>query len=154
VLTVLVVDDVNSWRQFVSSTLHAEPSFEVICEVSDGLKAVKMAKRLQPSVILLDIGLPGLNGIEGAAWIRRVAPASKILFLTEQLDSDPLDAALKLGAKGYLLKSDAAKDLVPAIHAVVRSKTFISCDSLPVHKVVRCLSVSWKTETALPALTF
>jgi chemotaxis response regulator CheB len=57
VLTVLVVDNVNSWRQFVSSTLHAEPSFEVICEVSDGLKAVKMAKRLQPSVILLDIGL-------------------------------------------------------------------------------------------------
>jgi two-component system nitrate/nitrite response regulator NarL len=125
-VSILVVDDIDSWRRFVTSTLGQEPSFEIICEVSDGVKAVQMAEQLQPTVVLLDIGLPRLNGIEAGKWIREVAPNAKIVFLSEQLDSDIIQAALKLGAGGYVLKSDAAKDLVAAIHAVVRGKKFVS----------------------------
>jgi two-component system nitrate/nitrite response regulator NarL len=123
---VLVVDDVEFWRTMVSSMLRAEPSFEIVCEISDGLEAVRAAANLQPTVVLLDIGLPGLNGLQAGGWIRRVAPDAKIIFVSLERDPDIVGAALRLGALGYVLKSDAAGDLVTAIHTAVRGEKFLS----------------------------
>ena len=125
-IRILLVDDVKSWRLSVSSMLRVEPSFEVVFETSDGLKAVQAAEKLQPAVVLLDIGLPGLNGIEAGGWIRRVAPSAKIVFVTMERDPDIVEAARKLGAWGYVLKSDAAQELVGAVHSVVRGEKFVS----------------------------
>jgi two-component system, NarL family, nitrate/nitrite response regulator NarL len=125
-IRVLVVDDVECWRCSISSTLSRVASFEIISEVSDGLKAVQQAETLKPAVVLLDIGLPGLNGIEAGGWIRKLVPACKIVFLTEQFDPDIVKAALNLRAEAYVLKSDIAKDLVNAIHVVAQGEKFVS----------------------------
>jgi DNA-binding NarL/FixJ family response regulator len=123
---VLVVDDIEGWRIWVCSLLGEEPTFEVVCAVSDGLKAVHMAEKLQPAVVLLDIGLPGLNGIEAGGWIHRVAPDAKLVFVSQQCDPDIARAALRLKGSAYVLKSDAGRELLAAIHSVVRGKTYIS----------------------------
>lgn len=125
VVRVLVVDDVDDWRRFVSSMLRAEP-FEIVGEASDGLMAVQLAEQMQPTVVLLDIGLPGLDGIKAGAGIRRVAPDAKIVFVSQEFDPDIIRAALQLGAWGYVLKSDAARELVKAINTVVGGKDFVS----------------------------
>ena len=122
---ILVVDDFALWREFVSSMLRSEPSFEIICEFVDGKQAVVMAGRLQPTVALLDIGLPKLSGIDAAFTIRKIAPNTRIVFLSDQRDPDVVQAALQV-ADGYVLKSDAATDLVPAIRSVVKGDPFIS----------------------------
>jgi DNA-binding NarL/FixJ family response regulator len=125
-IRVLVVDDAECWRLFVSSMLRAEPSFEVVFEASDGLQAVQAAQDLQPTIVLLDIGLPGLNGIQAGEWIRTVAPDTKIVFLSQETDADIVRATLELGALGYVLKFDAARELIAAIHSVVRGERFVS----------------------------
>ena len=125
-VSILVVDDVECWRLFVSSMLRAEPTFEVVFEASDGLKAVQAAETLQPTVVLLDIGLPELNGIQAGGWIRRVAPSAKIVFVSMERDPDIVEAAWRLGACGYVLKFDAARELVAAIHSVIRGEKFLS----------------------------
>jgi len=122
---ILVAEDVQLWREFISSTLRKESSFEIICEVVDGLEAVLAAEQLQPTIALLDIGLPLLNGIEAARYIRMLAPRTGIIFLSEQHDPEVVQAALDL-ASGYVLKSDAANDLLAAIHSVARGETFVS----------------------------
>ena len=126
VVRVLVVDDVEDWRRFVSSMLRVE-SFEIVGEASDGLMAVHLAEQMQPTIVLLDIGLPGLDGIKAGAGIRRVAPDAKIVFVSQEFDPDIIRAALQLGAWGYVLKSDAARELVKAINTVVGGKDFVSC---------------------------
>lgn len=123
---VLVVDDFEPFRRFVCSKVEEKPDLQVICEVSDGLEAVQKAEELQPGLILLDIGLPKLSGLEAAKRIQRVAPGSKILFLSQENDSDLVRAALSNGAKGYVLKSDAGSELVLALEAVLRGGHFLS----------------------------
>jgi DNA-binding NarL/FixJ family response regulator len=123
---ILVVDDFQPFRQFVSSTLQARPEWQVICEVSDGLEAVQKAHELKPDLILLDIGLPSLSGIEAAKRIHQVVPGTKILFLTRNNDADVVRAALNDGAQGYVLKTDAGNELWSAIEAVLQGKRFIS----------------------------
>ena len=134
-IRILLADDVESWRSSISSMLRTEPSFEVVFETSDGLKAVQAAEKLQPAVVLLDIGLPGLNGIQAGAWIRRVAPFAKIVFVTMERDPDIVEAAWRLGARGYVLKSDAARELVAAIQSVVRGEKVLS-HSLDGHRFI------------------
>ena len=94
-----------------------------IREVSDGLEAVQEAQRLQPDLILLDIGLPTLNGIEVARRARQLCPNSKILFLSEHRSIDIAKEAIRAGGSGYVVKSDAGNDLLPAV-AEVRSIAF------------------------------
>ena len=94
--------------------------------VSDGLKAVQKAQELQPDLILLDIGLPTLNGIEAARRIREVSPTSKILFVSENRSRDVAEEALHTGAGGYVVKSDAGSELLTAVNAVLESKRFVS----------------------------
>ena len=123
---ILLVDDFELFRRFVASILEKQPQLRVICEVSDGLEAVLKAQELQPDLILLDIGLPRLNGIEAARRIREVSPQSKILFVSENRSWDVAEEALRTGALGYLVKSDAASQLLPAIRAVLQGKRFVS----------------------------
>lgn len=99
---------------------------QIICEVSDGLEAVQKAKELKPDLILLDIGLPTLNGIEAARQIRSLAPESRIIFLSQESSPDVVEAALSLGASGYVVKRKAPGDLLLAVEAVVLGKQFLS----------------------------
>jgi len=122
---ILVVDDFQAFRQFVSVTLQKKTEWRVICEVSDGLEAVKKAAVLQPDVILLDIGLPRLNGMEAARRIALVAPQSKILFLSQESSAEVIEEAHSLG-RGYVLKAHAQKELVAAVEAVLQGKQFLS----------------------------
>jgi DNA-binding NarL/FixJ family response regulator len=125
-IRVLVVDDFQPWRQFVDSALQKHPDIRIVSEASDGLEAVRKATELQPDLILLDIGLPKLNGIEVARQIRHLAPDAEILFLSENNSEDIADAALNAGARGYVIKSAAGRELLPAIHAVMEGKLFVS----------------------------
>jgi len=97
----------------------------VVGEASDGLQAVQRAEELQPDLILLDLGLPTLNGIQAARRIRVLSPNSKILFFTQNCSREIAQGALRTGANGYLLKSDAA-DLVSAVETVLRGEQFLS----------------------------
>jgi DNA-binding NarL/FixJ family response regulator len=123
---LMLVDDFKPWRRFVAAMLGENPDWEIVSEASDGLEAVQKAEEFQPDLILLDIGLPKLNGIEAAASIRKVSPGSKILFLSENRDSDIAAAALGAGGHGYVVKSDGADELLVAVEAVLHGKRFVS----------------------------
>ena len=123
---ILVADDFEPWRSFVRQVLARCKSFEVIGEATSGAEAVQKAEELQPDLILLDISMPELNGIEAARRIRAVVPESRILFLTLIRSSDIAREALNAGAQGYVLKTDAESELLPAIEAVLQGKQFIS----------------------------
>jgi DNA-binding NarL/FixJ family response regulator len=123
---VLLVDDFKPWHRFISATLQARPELQVIGQAFDGLQAVQQAQQLQPDLILLDIGLPTMNGIDAARRIREVSANSKILFLSENRSSDIAEEALRTGALGYVVKSDAASELLPAIQSVLRGERFVS----------------------------
>jgi DNA-binding NarL/FixJ family response regulator len=121
----LVVDDVEDFRRFLCSMLEKRTECEVVGEASDGLQAVAQAKLLQPDLILLDLSLPTINGIEAARRIRKLSPNSKILFFTQNCSWEIAQGALRTGAKGYLLKSDAT-DLPCAVEIVLQGGQFIS----------------------------
>ena len=125
-IRVLVVDDFENWRRQVRSLLQARPAWQVIAEASDGSEAVQKAEELKPDLILLDIGLPKLNGIEAARRIRQVSPNSKIIFLSQDSDLDIVRGALSTGAVGYVRKTEARSELLPAMDAVLRGKQFVS----------------------------
>ena len=124
-IRILLVDDYEPWRRHFSATLGSERGLQVIGEASDGLEAVRKAEELQPDLILLDIGLPSLNGIEVARRIREVSPASKIIFASENRSADIAEEALNTGAGGYVVKSDAS-ELLPAVKAVLQGQRFVS----------------------------
>ena len=126
IVRVLIVDDYEPWRRFIRLTLLASEKLQVLGEVSDGLEAVEKAHQLQPDLILLDIGLPKLNGIEAARRIREVSPTSKILFVSENRAWELAEEALRVGTSGYVVKSGAASELLAAIWAVLEGKQFLS----------------------------
>ena len=122
---VLVVEDSEHFRNFIYSTLTKRPELQVVDQVSDGLQAVRRAEELQPELIVLDIGLPSLNGIEAARQIRRLSPKSRILFLSQESSVDVVREALGTGASGYIVKSDAGRELLEGVSAVLRGELFI-----------------------------
>jgi DNA-binding NarL/FixJ family response regulator len=124
---VLVVDDFARWRDFVLEKLRENHNLRVIGVASDGLEAVLNTEALQPDLILLDVGLPRLDGIEAARRIRSVAPESKILFLSQESDLELARAALGAGGHGYVVKSDADDELIAALEAVMEGKRYVSC---------------------------
>ena len=132
---IVVVDDYKPWLRFLRLTLLAREEWQVIGEFSDGPEAIQKAEELRPDLILLDIGLPTLNGIEAAHRIREVSPGSKILFVSENRAPDIAQEAMRTGASGYVVKSDAARELLPAIKAVLEGRRFVSA-SLTGHFVV------------------
>jgi DNA-binding NarL/FixJ family response regulator len=123
---VLLVDDSEPFRRFISEMLLDKPELQVVCESSDGLEAVLKAEQLQPNLILLDIGLPRLNGIEAARRISRLAPGAKILFVSQETDADVIAEALSNGGKGYVWKQNANLELLSAIQAVLQGNAYVS----------------------------
>ena len=132
-IRILVVDDFKDWRRQVHSLLQARPTWQIIAEASDGSEAVQKADELRPDLILLDIGLPKLNGIEAARQMRQCSPSSKVIFLSQNSDLDVVRAAMGTGAWGYVRKIDAGGELLPAMDAVLRGKQFVS-SSLEDHR--------------------
>jgi DNA-binding NarL/FixJ family response regulator len=125
-MRVLVVEDFAPFWQVIRSTLEERPDVQVIGEVADGLEGVQKAEILEPDLILLDIGLPTLNGIEAARQIRKRAPQSKIIFVSQESSCDVVREALNLGAWGYVLKEGTAIDLLAAVNAVHKGRHFLS----------------------------
>lgn len=150
---VLVVEDYEPFRRFVCSTLRKRPELQIVGEVSDGLEAVHKAEELQPDLILLDIGLPSLNGIEAARRIRKASPESKILFVSQESSADIVKEALALGALGYVVKAHAGSELVAAVEAVLQGRHFDSTG----HKFLDAMDVQvpphLRHEEAFPSLT-
>ncbi len=123
---ILIVDDYADWRRQIPLVLRARPEWQVIAEASDGIEAVQKAQDLKPDLILLDIALPKLNGIEAARRIRQLSPTSNIIFLSQNKDPDVIRAALGTGALGYVHKTDVERELPLAVNAVLRGEQFIS----------------------------
>jgi DNA-binding NarL/FixJ family response regulator len=123
---ILVVEDFEPFRQFIRSTLEKRRDLQIVCEVSDGLEAVQKAVELKPDLILLDIGLPTLNGIEAARQIRKLVPESNIIFLSQESSAEIVQEAFSLGAWGYVVKTRAGRDLLTAVEAVISGKQFVS----------------------------
>jgi DNA-binding NarL/FixJ family response regulator len=125
-IRVLVVEDYEPFRRFVCSTLRKTPGAQLVAEVSDGLEAVRKAEEEQPDLILLDIGLPSLNGIEAARRIRKLSPDSKIIFVSQEFSADVVQEGFSLGAMGYVVKARAASELLAAVEAVSQGRQFVS----------------------------
>jgi DNA-binding NarL/FixJ family response regulator len=125
-IRVLIADDFKDWRRQVLLLFQARPEWQIIAEASDGSEAIQKAEELKPDLIVLDIGLPKLNGIEVARRIRQLSPSSKIVFLSQNNDLDVVRAALGTGALGYVRKAYAQTELLPAVDAALRGKQFVS----------------------------
>lgn len=123
--TVLVVEDFAPFRQFICTMLQTIPDIRVACEIANGLQAVEQSAELQPDLVLLDIGLPGLDGIEAARRIKKHRPQSKIVFVSMELSPEVVREALATGAFGYVAKPDAAGDLLTAVQAALRGERFV-----------------------------
>jgi DNA-binding NarL/FixJ family response regulator len=123
---ILIAEDFPPFSQYIVSTLAKCENLQVVCDVSDGLEAVRKAEELKPDLIILDVGLPSFNGIEAARQIRKLVPHTKIIVLTQESSVDVVQEALRSGAQGYVLKARAAADLVPAIEAALEGRQFIS----------------------------
>src|SRR5262249_8642095 len=106
--------------------LQKQPELQIIGEATNGLGAVQIAQQLQPDLILLDMGLPTISGLEAARRIRELSPRSKILFVSENRSWDIARATFATGADGYVVKSNAASELLPAVNAVLEGKRFVS----------------------------
>ena len=113
--TILIADDAPEWRVKVREILRSRREWQIIGEACDGFEAVRKAAELRPDLVLLDIGMPGMNGIEAAERIREGMPVPKIVFLTQDNDTDLKSAALNTGAEGYVVKANAATELFSAI---------------------------------------
>lgn len=126
IVRIFVVDDYAPWRHFVAFAVAERPELQVVGEAPDGLTAIHKATELQPDVVVLDIGLPDITGIEVARQIMAASPQTKILFLTDNESRAVVKEALSTGALAYVAKSDAAADLLPAMKALLAGKNFVS----------------------------
>jgi DNA-binding NarL/FixJ family response regulator len=121
---ILIVDDCEPWRRAVCAMLAEDADLEVVCEGADGLEAVQKCEERQPDMVLLDIQLPKVNGLDAARQIHEVSPGTKVLFLSSYHSLEVMREALKLGA-AFIVKADAAQDLLPIIRSVVRNEPFV-----------------------------
>jgi DNA-binding NarL/FixJ family response regulator len=119
--SVLIADNVEEWRAEVRKILGQQIELQIIAEACDGLEALQRSAELNPDLVLLDIGMPVLNGLRAAQQIQHISPQSRIVFLTQERDDEIRSAALDAGAHGYVLKANAASELLPTITAVLRN---------------------------------
>ena len=126
VIRILIAEDFGAFRRLICSILQKRQDLQVVCEVVDGLEAVRKAEELKPDLILLDIGLPTLNGLHAAREIRKLTPESKIIFVSQESSVDLVQQALSLGAHGYVVKTKLESDLLAAVEAVLEGRRFIS----------------------------
>jgi len=127
-IRILLADDHNVMRRGLRLLLESQPDFTVVAEAADGRQAVEKAEAANPDVVVLDIAMPNLSGIEAAQRIRSQCPNAAVIVLSMHSDEGYVLRALKAGAKGYLLKDSAEGDLIEAIKAVSQGKTFFSAE--------------------------
>jgi len=139
VTQILIVEDFVPWQHFISIKLQSEIDLRIISVATDGLEAVQKAKEVLPDLILMDLSLPGMNGIEATRQIRILSPGSRILFLSEHADSNLIQAALDAGACGYILKSDSGSDLILGIRSVLLGQLFVSRSLTNWHENSDCM---------------
>lgn len=125
-IRVLLVDDFEPFRRMISTMVQERAGLHLVGEAVNGLEAVQQAEKLLPDLILLDIALPCLNGIEAARRIRKLVPECKILFLSQNSSAELAQEALRLGARGYVIKTDAGGELFAAVEAVLAGKKYVS----------------------------
>jgi DNA-binding NarL/FixJ family response regulator len=125
---ILVVDDFELFRRSIGFILRQRPEFQVVGEASDGFEAVQKAVELKPHLILLDAGLPKMNGIDAARQIRELVPESKILLMNYESDSDLVQETVSLGISGYIVKTSAGRELLASVEAVFKGQRFCSID--------------------------
>jgi len=125
-IQILLADDNEFVRRAIRSVLQMEPDFKIICEVANGVEAIEGSAKLQPAVVLLDVSMPGIGGLEAARQILKAAPNTEIVLLTEHAVAEMAHTALSIGIRGYVIKSDAAKDLAVAIRTVIQKKQYVS----------------------------
>jgi two-component system, NarL family, response regulator NreC len=123
---VLLADDHSIVRKGLRSILEEDSLFEVVGEASNGREAVELTESLQPHIVVMDVAMPQLNGLEAAAQVQKIAPGSKIIILSMYRDETYILRALTAGARGYLLKDTAEDEIVPAVRAVIRGNTYFS----------------------------
>lgn len=146
---VLMVEDYEPFSRLLQSLLKEEPALQIEAVAADGMAALRAVEDLHPDLILLDIGLPKLTGIEVARRLRDLAPPSTIIFVTSELSPGLVDRAFELGARGYVLKTDAVPELPTAIKAVMGGDTFVSsscrqCDPSTIpHRVAAVAAVTY-----------
>jgi len=125
VIRILVADDFEAWRVQVRHLLQAESEWQIVAEAADGLEAIRKALELHPDIALLDLSMPHVNGLEAGETILKALPEVKIIFLTMNNDKEVRAAALSMGAKGYVLKANASRELVPTISRASLWRSFI-----------------------------
>ena len=123
-IRILIVDDHPVVRHGLRNLLEVQPDWEVVDEASDGVEALEKADRLVPDVILLDVSMPKMNGLEACRLIRKAVPSSEVLIVTQHDSPQMLREALDAGARGYVVKSNAGRDLLAAVEAVSQHKPF------------------------------
>ena len=123
---VLLIDDYAPLRRLVRATLQEIPELQIVGEAADGLEAVQKFQKLHPNLVVIDVGLPALNGIEAARRMRESAPGLKILFVSENYSWQVAEEAFRAGASGYVVKSDIARDLLVAVKSVIAGRRFVS----------------------------
>jgi DNA-binding NarL/FixJ family response regulator len=124
-IQILLVDDHTIFRAGIRVLLEMQPDFKVVGEAEDGAKALALVRELQPEIILMDIAMPGVDGLSATRQIKEIAPTAKIILLTQHENKEYIQPALKIGAAGYVLKRAAADELVMAIRSVHQGKSFI-----------------------------
>lgn len=118
---IIIADDFDPWRTQVRQILQNVPEWQVVDEACDGVQAIQKATAHRPDIVLLDLAMPALNGIEAARKIKQNSPNTKIIFVTQSVDGDIKRAALETGAEGYVIKANAASDLIPVIAAALQN---------------------------------
>ena len=154
-LRILVADDHEIVRRGLISLIKSHPDWEVCAEADNGRQAVEKASQTKPDIAILDIGMPVLNGLEATRQILREHPAVRILILTITDTDQAVQAVLDAGARGFLLKSDAARDLVTAVEALAHNKTFFTARvaDLVLSGYLNRSPRSTKSDVSLPGLT-
>lgn len=125
-LRILVVDDHEVVRRGLKAVLEGHPGWEVVGEAASGREAIEKASALKPHVIILDMSMPGLNGLEATRSILKALPGAQVLVLTQHDSEQLVRAFLQAGAQGYLVKSDAARELVPALESMQQGRPFFT----------------------------
>ncbi|HEX7959178.1 MAG TPA: response regulator transcription factor [Terriglobales bacterium] len=125
-VAILIVDDHTVVRRGLRALLETQPGWTICGEASNGNEGVEKAAQQQPDVVILDIGMPEMNGVVATVRIREVAPHARVLVLTMHNGAELIQSCLEAGAQGYVLKSDAERDLISAVQAVVQHKTYFT----------------------------
>ncbi len=125
-ITVVLADDHKVVREGLGALLGTEPDFRVIGETGDGLEAVRLVKRLRPDVLILDLTMPGLSGLEVAHQVRQQLPKTRVLILSMHANEAYVLEALRNGATAYVLKESGATDLISAVHEVMAGRHCLS----------------------------